>query len=300
MQKTPITDISSQSPETLYYLKEVSFYYDTGRKALESISLKIKTKEKILLLGPNGAGKSTLLQIMAGLISPQTGDVFLKRIPLFQYPENTLRKRVGFLFQNAEDQLVMPTVIEDVMFSLLNAGLEPDIARKKAESAIRLCGLEGLEERETTKLSAGEKKKAALAGLLCLEPEILLLDEPTAGLDLSGKKNIISFLSKLNCSMVIATHDIDAGLYLAKHVVVLNKKIHFDGPVQELLDNEKLLIQNNLEIPAFLKVFKAGIESLRQDKAVEDLSISSNNTNLPTTPEEAATKLKEAIVSVLK
>ncbi len=195
--------------EPLLALRDIVFEYEPGRPVLQRCSLALHRGEKIGLVGPNGSGKSTLLKIMIGLLRPQLGEVWafgrLRRATDDDFFE--VRRAVGMLFQDVDDQLFCPTVLEDVCFGPLNLGMSRAEAVRRASAVLDLVGLRGFGERVTFRLSEGEKRLVAIAGVLAMQPEALLLDEPLAGLDQDAADRIARLIRDLPLSMVIVAHD---------------------------------------------------------------------------------------------
>jgi len=194
----------------IFSLEDISFTYPGGIKVLDEVNFKLSEGDKIALTGHNGSGKTTLLHIIMGLLHPSSGQVLYKGSPVqgekgFQ----ELRKGVGLLFQQADDQLFCPTVIEDVAFGPLNLGHNPDKARKIAKYTLCLLGLSGYEDRVTYRLSGGEKKLVSLATVLAMQPEALVLDEPTNDLDPAMRGRLIEILNSLDVAMLVVSHDLD-------------------------------------------------------------------------------------------
>jgi len=191
-------------------LENVCFSYPNGASVLDSLQFKLREGEKLGLIGPNGSGKTTFLHIIMGLLKPSFGTIriFGKAVETEQ-EFREVRQKVGFLFQNADDQLFSPTVLEDVAFGPLNLGKKPKEAREVSLKTLKDLNLEGFEDRVTHKLSGGEKKLVALATVLVMQPEALLLDEPTTGLDEDTSKRIIDILNRLDISYVIVSHEYD-------------------------------------------------------------------------------------------
>jgi cobalt/nickel transport system ATP-binding protein len=226
--------------EPVIELINVTYIYPDGTVALKDVNLKVMKGEKIALLGPNGSGKSTLFMIMAGLLKPYKGEV-----------KNFLNSRVGLAFQDPDDQLFCPTLLEDVTFGPLNMGLSKEKAIEKAIEALKTVGLETLKDKPPYRLSVGEKKKASIATVLAMEPEILALDEPTSNLDPKSRKELISLINELcfkrNLTLIIATHDIPFACKVAEKAYVLNKgKIVGNGKLIEVLSNFTLLEEAGL------------------------------------------------------
>lgn len=192
----------------LLALRNVTFGYDPGSPVLRAAALDIHPGDRLALTGRNGAGKSTLLQLLVGLLRPQSGQVeFQGRVSHGEKDFVALRRRVGLLFQNADDQLFCPTVMEDVAFGPLNLGMAPDQARCESLRALQLLGLTAYADRITHRLSVGEKKLVALAGLLAMNPAVLLLDEPTAGLDAEARDRVVAVLNTQQVALLVVAQD---------------------------------------------------------------------------------------------
>ena len=191
-------------------LKDISFSYPGESSVLDRLNLKFYQYNRIGLTGPNGSGKTTMFHIIMGLLKPSSGKIEIFGRPVkedkdFRY----VRQKIGLLFQDADDQLFSPTVIEDVAFGPLNLGKSRDEAMDIASMTLKSLGLAGFEDRITYKLSGGEKKLVSLATVLAMEPEALLLDEPTSGLDDNTKEKLLNILSDLNLSFILISHEID-------------------------------------------------------------------------------------------
>jgi cobalt/nickel transport system ATP-binding protein len=235
-------------------LKNVSFEYPGHYQALEEVSLEVSEGERVALIGPNGAGKSTMLHLMAALEFPQKGEISLAGKKVERRSGAEARKQVGFLFQDPDDQVFMPSVYEDVAFGPLNMGLPEEEVRRRVDKALEDSGASHLAKRVPQNLSLGEKKRVAIAGLLSMSPPVLLLDEPTANLDPQGRRDLVNILSTLKQSMIIATHDLTVAFQLADRAIVLNRKVLFDGSFRELLKRPEVLRAANLELPSFSRL----------------------------------------------
>ncbi len=190
-------------------IKNISYKID-NKILFKNVSFKLNHKDKIAIIGPNGAGKTTLLKIIAGLKKPHSGEIFLFENKIEKDTDyEKFRQRIGFLFQDPEDQLIYPTVLEDVAFGLINIGFSLEDAKNKAIEMLKKLNILHLKDKITFKMSGGEKKLVALAGILITEPDILLLDEPSTALDEKYTKKIISILQGIKKSMLIVSHDID-------------------------------------------------------------------------------------------
>ncbi|MGC8891198.1 MAG: energy-coupling factor ABC transporter ATP-binding protein [Candidatus Saccharicenans sp.] len=228
-------------------VKNLRYRFPDGTLALNKVSFSVGEKERVAIIGPNGAGKSTLLLLLDGLLLGE-GQVKILGQELKGDNLKSIRSKVGLVFQNPDDQLFMPSVLDDVMYGLCVKKKSPDDeALKKAKGILRELKAEALAERSTMSLSLGEKKKVALAGVLVMEPLVLLLDEPTSGLDPAAKRWLISYLSALERTMIFATHNLELARQLADRVILLNRgEIAADGRATEILENEKLLLENGL------------------------------------------------------
>ena len=243
-------------------MRDVSYRYADGNLALDRLSFSVQKGERLALVGPNGAGKSTLLNLMAGLCSPSQGAVEVMGEPLSRKQAGRARRHVGLLFQDPDDQIFMPTVQEDVSFGPMNIGIEESEVRTRVKEALRSTSLEAYRDRAPHRLSIGEKKRVAIAGLLAMSPEILLLDEPTANLDPQGRREFVDLLEKRNETVIIATHDLSVAFHLARRVLVLKTKLLYDGDVAGLMSNEKVIQEARLELPSVSRLIKRwGIET---------------------------------------
>jgi cobalt/nickel transport system ATP-binding protein len=219
--------------------------------ALERVSFALTAGERVALVGPNGAGKTTLFLRLCGVLTGKPGEVTVcGRDPADPKQRKELPARVGVVFQNPDDQLFSATVLEDVAFGPLNMGATADEARATATAALAGVGLSGCEERSPHKLSGGEKRRAALAGVLAMNPAVLLLDEPSMFLDPRGRRELIRTVCDLPGTLLIATHDLDLVLDCCPRTIVLDGgKLAADGPTADLLANEQLMTTHGLEVP---------------------------------------------------
>ncbi len=230
--------------------RNLNFAYPDGTVALKDITFRITHGESVALIGANGAGKSTLLLHLAGVFLPQAGsvqvgDVFVDRAHL-----NEVRRTVGFVFQNPDDQLFMPTVFEDVAFGPRNLGTPETILEAVVMDALRNVGTEHLRDRPPYHLSGGEKRAVSIATVLALNPKILVLDEPTSNLDPMNRRKVIHLLNRFTHTRILATHDLDMALDVCERVIILHRgRITADGKASDLLFDSELLRQNGLELP---------------------------------------------------
>lgn len=233
--------------------RNLGFAYDDGTVALRSVSLSVGEGEKVAIVGPNGAGKSTLLHLIAGFRMPFDGEVIIDGVALDQRNKEKLRRRVGLLFQDPDDQLFMPSVEEDVAFGPRNLGVaDVDGAVRRG---MRSTGVEALAKRKPHKLSHGMKKRVALAGVMAMDPQLLLLDEPTSGLDPRSRTELVRVLQRLDRSMLIATHDLEAAAEIVDRAVVLNVDVIMQGSMRELVMARDVLERAGLEMPPVSKLF---------------------------------------------
>ena len=217
-------------------MSDVVFQYPSGRVVLDHVDFQLKTGEKIGLIGPNGSGKSTFLHLIMGLMKPTSGGIRLFGKPVSKETEfQKYRQRIGLLFQHADDQLFSPTVLEDVAFGPLNLGYSPEESRDMALKALEKLDLIGFEDRVTYRLSGGEKKLVALATVLVMAPDVLLLDEPTTGLDEATIIRITDILNDLDIGYVIVSHEYDF-LALTTRLIysIQDGRIVFDGDASKI------------------------------------------------------------------
>jgi energy-coupling factor transport system ATP-binding protein len=230
-------------------------YPTSGRPALTDVTFELRAGEYVGVVGPNGGGKSTLVRLLNGLLRADSGSVRIGDLDPATEPY-LVRKRVGMLFQNPENGLVAPFVEDDVAFGLENLGLEREEMRERVREAIGAVGLEGYERREPHTLSGGEKQRVALAGLLALDPEILLLDEPTSMLDAAGREEVLERLDALRGARTVlhVTHHLEE-LLDADRMLVLNAgSLVADVPPERLVSDIELLRENRLALPTVLRL----------------------------------------------
>ncbi|HIP17463.1 MAG TPA: ATP-binding cassette domain-containing protein [Methanothermococcus okinawensis] len=235
--------------------RDIYYRYPDGTMALNGVNFKVKRGEIVALLGPNGAGKSTLFLHFNGILKPYKGEILIKGKSI-KYDSKSLlevRKTVGIVFQDSDDQLFAPTVMEDVAFGPLNLGYSEEETKKIVEESLKSVGMEGYENKPPHHLSGGQKKRVAIAGILAMKPEIMVLDEPTAGLDPLGASNIMELLYDLNrmgITIIISTHDVDLVPIYADRVYVMDKgRILMEGIPKEVFRNVELIRGANLRLP---------------------------------------------------
>lgn len=230
-------------------LDHVSFSYPDGTAVLKDISFTIRDGEQVALIGANGTGKSTLMKVILGLLSAK-GSIAVDDLPMTAENLPKIRSLLGYVLQDADNQMFMPTVLEDMIFGPMNYGLDRESAIKKARETLETLGVPHLETRQNHKLSGGEKRMAAIATILAMDPKIMLMDEPSSNLDPKNRRTLIHTLNSLSLTKIIATHDLDMVLDTCKRVILINSgTVVADGPVSEILYNKELLEANDLELP---------------------------------------------------
>jgi cobalt/nickel transport system ATP-binding protein len=246
---------------TLLEFDQIHYAYPNCRESLSGVTFSIKKGARVALVGPNGAGKTTLLLMCNGVLEPTKGRVLFNGEPL-QYNSSSLRKirkKVGLVFQNSDTQLFAPTIYQDVAFGPLNLGMTPDEIKATVTRSLAAVGLSGYEKRPPHQLSGGEKKRAAIAGTLAMEPEVLVFDEPTSSLDPAGAADLMELLDELNSqgkTIIISTHDVELAYLWADQIILMNKGtvIHAGTP-EEVFTDPALIMSSNLRMPAVLEVY---------------------------------------------
>ena len=274
----------------LFQLENLSHRYSDGTLALDTVSLSFAAGERTALLGTNGSGKTTLLHHLNGILKPTSGKIYFEDKPL-QYGSKSLlnlRRRVGFIFQDPNDQLFAPTVKQDVAFGPLNLGQTTDQVKKAVDEALNTVGMAEYAEKPPHFLSLGQKKRVALAGVLAMQPEVLIMDEPTSNLDPRATSEILHLLLRLNkefkITLILATHDVDMVPLFANKLYILNRgKLVSEGSPAELFSNTELIRKVNLRSPRITHLF----EVLKKEH------------NLPITPELPLT-ISEARKEILR
>ena len=229
--------------------QNVSFAYERGKPVLTDLSFRIREGEAVGLIGANGAGKSTVMKLLLGLLSGE-GKILVDGLELVRENLAEIRRKLGFVLQNSDNQMFMPTVYEDMMFAPLNYGLTREEAERRVDAALERLGLTALKYRHNHKLSGGEKRMAAIATILAMEPEAILMDEPSSALDPYNRRIIINTIRALRQTKLITSHDLDMILDTCDRVILLSEgRIAADGPAEELLRDRDLLEANHMELP---------------------------------------------------
>lgn len=235
-------------------LKDIFFSYPDGTETLKGISLRILHGESIGIVGANGAGKSTLLLQMNGNLMPFSGTITIGDLQLTKKTRKEIKKKVGMLFQNPDDQLFMPTVFDDVAFGPLNLGLDIEKVNKRVEDALRTVGCLELRHRPPHHLSSGQKSAVAIAAVIAMQPDILVMDEPASSLDPKARRYLINLLKDFKHTKIIASHDLDLIIDVCERCIVLKEgRVMADGATEKILSDKALLEDNNLELPLSLQ-----------------------------------------------
>jgi cobalt/nickel transport system ATP-binding protein len=247
----------------IFRLENLSHCYSDGTLALDDVSLSFERGARIALLGTNGSGKTTLLHHLNGILKPTSGTIYYEDEPL-QYDSKSLlelRKRVGFVFQDPNDQLFAPTVKQDVAFGPLNLGIPAEQVKKIVEEALKTVGMDEFANKPPHFLSLGQKKRVALAGVLAMQPEVIIMDEPTSNLDPRATSEILHLLLHLNkeagITLLLATHDVDMVPLFAKKLYILSKgKLASYGSPKELFSDTEMIRNVNLRSPRLTHLFE--------------------------------------------
>jgi cobalt transport protein ATP-binding subunit len=240
--------VSTAEPSLV--VEDLAFAYPDGHQALFGVDLRVERGERVAVLGPNGAGKTTLVLHLNGILAGGRGRVAVAGLPVERRNLPEVRRRVGIVFQDPDDQLFMPTVGEDVAFGPRNLGLpEPEVAARVA-AALEQVGMAGSADRPPHHLSFGQRRRVAVATVLSMHPEVLVLDEPSSNLDPAGRRELAEVLAALPVTVLMVTHDLPYALQLCPRSVVLDGGVVVaDGPTRELLADADLLGRHRLELP---------------------------------------------------
>lgn len=228
--------------------ENVSFAY-RDRSVLREISFHVREGEQVGLIGANGAGKSTLMKAALGLIACE-GSILIDNLAMKTDNLPQIRQKIGYVLQDSDNQMFMPTVLDDMVFGPMNYGVSRADAESRADVVLQQLGMEHLKNRQNHRLSGGEKRMAAIATILAMQPKAILMDEPSTALDPKNRRQLIQTLNAMPITKIIATHDLDLVLETCDRVLLLaDGKILADGSAMEILSNKSLLEQNRLELP---------------------------------------------------
>ncbi len=235
----------------------ISFSYENGKEILKGVSFQTGQKEAIGIIGANGVGKSTLLRILVGLELGFSGEAYINRIPVNKKNLAEVRRQTGYLFQDSENQLFTQTVYNDVAFGPRNYGFKEEEVKERVEKALSSIGITHLQEKQIHKMSGGEKKMASIATVLAMQPDIILLDEPTIALDPKNRRRLIQTLNQLDYVKLIASHDLDMILETCDRVILMSDgRIIREGNTELILRDKELLEAYGLELPLCLAGYR--------------------------------------------
>ena len=230
--------------------ENVSFAYEKGKPVLSSVSFCVQTGEAIGLIGANGAGKSTIMKLLLGLEAPDSGTVSVDDVPVSPKTLPQIRRKLGYVLQNSDHQMFMPTVYEDMIFGLRNYGMSEPDADQRVNAVLETLQLSSLKHAYNHQLSGGEKRMAAIATILAMEPQVILMDEPSSALDPFNRRVIINTIRDLPQTKIITSHDLDMIYDTCHRVMVISRgRITADGPAETILHDRRLLEENHLELP---------------------------------------------------
>lgn len=228
-------------------VKNLTVVYPDGTRAVDDISFTIGGEESVALIGANGAGKTSLLLSLVGVLTAKTGSITVDDIVLSKDTLNNIRRRVGYVFQNPDDQLFMPTIMEDISFGPHNFGISHEEIHQRVDRVLEQLDITRLRDRSSLKLSGGEKRMAAIASVLVMDPTLMIFDEPTAFLDPKARRKLINTLNALPHAKLIATHDLSFAVEACSRVMVIKGGRLFAEGGTELLYNEKLMDDAGVE-----------------------------------------------------
>ena len=228
----------------------LSYTYPDGTRAVQDVSLQVAAGEAVALLGANGAGKTTLVLHLNGLLTPQTGSVHISGVPVGRRMLPEVRRRVGLVFQDPDDQLFMPTVFDDVAFGPRNAGLDESEVRDRVAAALAEVGMQEVADRPPHHLSLGQRRRVAIATVLASRPDVLVLDEPSSNLDPVARRELAEILAGLDCAVLLVTHDLPFAWQLCPRSVAMSAgEVVADGPTAEVLGDAEVMARCRLELP---------------------------------------------------
>jgi cobalt/nickel transport system ATP-binding protein len=242
--------------------RDLCYSYPHSVRALEGINFIAPRNARIAVIGSNGAGKSTLFKHFNGIFKPTSGSILIRGEPITKANIREVRKFVGIVFQNADDQIFSPTVEQDVAFGPTNLGLDEETICHRVHEALKIVGIEDLADRVPHHLSGGEKKRVAIAGVIAMEPEVLVLDEPTAGLDPQGVHDLIGFINSLSkkygMTVIFSTHDVSLVAEVADYIYVMNKgRFVAEGDVEQIFIQPDMLKSMRLDVPVLPKLLRS-------------------------------------------
>ena len=242
--------------------RDLCYTYPGNVTALHHVNFIAPRKARIAVIGSNGAGKSTLFKHFNGIFKPTSGSVLIQGEPITKENIRNVRKFVGIVFQNPDDQIFSPTVEQDVAFGPTNLGLDEETVQHRVEEALRIVGIEHLANRVPHHLSGGEKKRVAIAGVVAMEPQVLVLDEPTAGLDPQGVRDFNNFCNSLSqkygLTVIFSTHDVSLVPEIAEYIYVMNKgAIMASGTIEEIFVQMEMLQSVRLDVPVLPKLIRS-------------------------------------------
>ena len=284
--------ITALSSTLALRVHDLNYTYPDGTVALEHVSFEIEKGESVALVGPNGAGKSTLLLHLNGILHSRKsrGAIEILGDPIDPKKVHEMPKKIGIVFQDPDDMLFMPLLCDDVAFGPINLGVEKVEVKRRVAASLEQVGLAGYETRVSHHLSGGEKKRAAIATVLSMDPEIIAMDEPTANLDPKSRTELIEILRTLKNegkTLIIVTHDVNAIPELADRVIVLHKTVIADGTTREVFSDTEMLLAAGLEVPTIMQFFEV-LQAFGYPCDVLPLSIDGAVTNLTQTIENEA------------
>jgi cobalt/nickel transport system ATP-binding protein len=235
-------------------VRNLHFSYPDGHEAVKNISFTIHHGESVGIIGANGAGKSTLLMLLMGVLFPDDGEVLVGDVHVTKKTLPMIRQRLGMVFQDPDDQLFMTTVYDDVAFGPRNYKLDEKEVESRVAKALELVGITHLKDRAPFKLSGGEKRSAAIASVLSMQPDVLIMDDPTSALDPKSRRRVMGLLKSFEHTKIITSHDLDMVFETCKRIIVIKEgEIAADGTTAEILPNVELLDDCGLELPLSLQ-----------------------------------------------